>query len=82
MATGNRHAGPRHALSRDFRILTTDYRGEKNTEPLDMSTLAEELLQARDCLVVALQHLDDLRFGGYDRVLRGPWEVIGVFPRR
>src|SRR5437660_1732575 len=36
----------------------TDYRGEKNTEPLDMSALAEELLQAHDCLIIALQYLD------------------------
>lgn len=60
----------------------TDFHGENKTEPLDFCQLATELLDARDCLVIALQHLDDLRFGGYDRVLMSPWEVTGVFSRR
>jgi hypothetical protein len=58
----------------------TDFHGENETEPLDFCELGTELLDARDCLVVALQHLDDLRLGGYTRVLNGPWEVVGVFP--
>jgi hypothetical protein len=58
----------------------TDFHGENETEPLDFCELGAQLLEARDCLVLALEHLDDLRLGGYTRVLRSSWEVIGVFP--
>jgi hypothetical protein len=60
----------------------TDFHGEDGTEPLDFCELGAQLLEARECLVLALQHLDDLRFGGYSRVLNGPWEVISVFPSK
>jgi hypothetical protein len=58
----------------------TDFHGEDGTEPLDFCELGTQLLEARDCLVLALEHLDDLRLGGYARILRSSWEVIGVFP--
>ena len=58
----------------------TDFHGENKTEPLDFCELGEELLEARDCLIIAIQHLDDLRLGGYTRILNSLWEVIGVFP--
>ena len=58
----------------------TDFYGESKSEPLDFCELGTELLEARDCLIIALQHLDDLRLGGYTRVLNSPWEVTGVFP--
>ena len=57
----------------------TDFHGEDGTEPLDFCELGAQLLEARECLVLALEHLDDLRLGGYTRVLRSSWEVIGVF---
>ena len=57
----------------------TDFHGEDGTEPLDFCELGAQLLEARECLVLALEHLDDLRLGGYIRVLRSSWEVIGVF---
>ena len=60
----------------------TDFHGEDGTEPLDFCELGAQLLEARECLVLALEHLDDLRLGGYTRVLRSSWEVIGVFPRK
>jgi hypothetical protein len=59
----------------------TDFHGENKTEPLDFSELGQQLFEARDCLVLGLQHLDDLRLGGCTRLLNGPWEVVGVSPR-
>jgi hypothetical protein len=54
-----------------------DFDGQKS-EPLNCDGLVRELLSAHDCLIIAIQHLDDLRFGPYTRVLRSPLEVVGV----
>jgi hypothetical protein len=58
----------------------TDFNGENGTESLDFCELDGDLLEARDCLAVALQHIDNLRLGGCIRVLRGPGEVTSVLP--
>jgi hypothetical protein len=55
-----------------------DFDGQKS-EPLDFLALSRNLGDAHDCLILAVQHLDDLRFGTHSRVLNSTLEVIGVF---